>query len=192
MPDPSTIVPPPATPAVAPAAAAAAAPTVTETSGLRYLDPAQVRLTREGARVDVSIDGAAAVPNVFLYRAFPLSDPTRFFSLRTEKNEEVGLVAEPSQLDPASRAIAEEEIRRRYVIPVVQRVLRVRERFEVLECEVETDRGPCHFSIRNLRESVLRPQPHRYLLTDVDGNRFDIPDIRELPLASQTLLLAHL
>ena len=25
-----------------------------------------------------------------------------------------------------------------------------------------------------------------------DGNRFDIPDLRELPLASQALLLAHL
>ncbi len=179
-------------PATTAPADTAQAPTVTETSGLRYLDPAKVRLTRAGARVDVCVDGAAPVPNVSVYRAFPLSDPERFFSIRTEKNEEVGLVTEPSQLDPASRVIAMDEIRRRYVLPVVQRVIWLRERFEILECQVETDRGLCHFSIRNLRESLLRPQPNRYILTDVDGNRFDIPDLRALPLASQALLLEHL
>ena len=168
------------------------APSVTETAGLRYLDPAQVRFTREGARVDVAIAGAEPTRNVSLFRAFPLSDPDRFLSIRNEKNEELGLLVDPAQLDSAGGAIVEEELRRRYVLPVVRRVLQVRERFEILECRVETDRGPCQFSIRNLRENLLRPQPHRYILTDVDGNRFDIPDLRALPAASQALLLAHL
>jgi hypothetical protein len=92
----------------------------------------------------------------------------------------------------ASRVIVEEELRRRYVLPVVRRVIQMRERFEILECRVETDRGSCQFSIRNLRENVLRPQPNRYILTDVDGNRFDIPDLLRLPLASQAQFLAHL
>ncbi len=170
----------------------AAAPTVTETAGLRYLDPAQVRFTRDGARIDVSIDGAAPVTNVSVFRTFPLSIPDRFLSIRNEKNEELGLLADPAPLDPASSTIVEEELRRRYVLPVVRRVIQIRERFEILECRAETDRGECQFSIRNLRESVLRPQHNRYILTDVDGNRFDIPDLRELPLASQALLLTHL
>ena len=168
------------------------APTVTEASGLRYLDAVQVRFTREGARIDVSINGAAPVANVSVYRAFPLSAPDRHLSIRNEKNEELGLLADPALLDSASRAIVEEELRRRYVLPVVRRVIQMRERFEILECRVETDRGNCRFSIRNLRENVLRPQPNRYILTDVDGNRFDIPDLRQLSLASQAQLLAHL
>ncbi len=177
------------TPTTAPAAHA---PTVTETSGLRYLAPAKVRLTRKGARIDAMVDGAAPFTNISVWRAFPLSEPERFLSIRNEKNDEIGLVAEPAQLDRASRAIVMDELRRRYVVPVVRRVIWIRERFEILECQVETDRGTCHFSIRNLRENMLRPQPHRYILTDVDGNRFDIPDLRELPLASQAQLLAHL
>ena len=179
----------PDTPASAPATAA---PTVTETAGLLYLDPAQVRFTRAGARIDVSIAGAPPVANVSVLRAFPLSTPDRYLSIRNEKNEEVGLLADPAGLDAESRAIVIEELHRRYVLPRVRRVIQIRERFEILECHVETDRGVCHFSIRNLRENVLRPQPNRYILTDVDGNRFDIPDLRELPLASQALLLAHL
>ena len=169
-----------------------AAATVTETAGLRYLNPARVRFTRDGARIDVSIDEAAPVINVSVFRAFPLSTPDCFLSIRNEKNEELGLLATPTPLDPASRTIVDEELRRRYVLPIVRCVLQIRERFEILECRVETDRGVCQFSIRNLRENVLRPQPNRYILTDVDGNRFDIPDLRDLPFASQALLLAHL
>jgi hypothetical protein len=168
------------------------AATVTEAAGLKYLDPQAVRLTRAGARIDAVVEGGAPQTGVQLYRAFPLSEPERYVSLRNEKNEELGLLVEPSRLDPVSRAIVEEELRRRYVLPVVQRVVAIRERFEVIECRVETDRGPCQFSVRNLRENVLRPAPSRFILTDVDGNRYDIPDLRALPPASQAQILAHL
>ena len=166
--------------------------TIAGAAGVRPLDPARVRLTRAGARIDVSIDGAAPVANIGLVRAFPLSDPGHYLSLRTEKNEEIGIVVDPAQLDPESRAIVEAESRRRYVVPVIRRVLSIRERFEVVECQVETDRGPCAFSVRNLREHVLRPTPNRLILMDVDGNRYDIPDLQALPAASQAHLLARL
>jgi hypothetical protein len=170
----------------------AAPATVTEAAALRYLDPARVRFSRTGARVDVVIDAAAPIENVALFRAFPLSGPERYVSVRNEKNEEMGVIVEPAKLDPDSRKIVEEEMHRRYVVPVVRRLLWIRERFEIVECKVETDRGVCQFSARNLRESVLHPHPGRYILTDVDGNRYDIPDIKALPLASQVQLLAHL
>ena len=57
---------------------------------------------------------------------------------------------------------------------------------------VETDRGACQFTTQNLRDNIVRPAPNRYLLTDVDGNRFDIPDFAALPLSSQNSLLAYL
>lgn len=180
------------TPATTAAESAPAAATVTEAAGLRYLDPAGVHFTRAGARIDVRLDGAPAVTNVTVLRAFPLSDPDRFLSLRNEKNEELGLIVEPAGLDAASRAIVAAELQRRYVTPVIRRIVSLRERFEIIECQVETDRGLCQFSARNLRESVLRPSPGRYILTDVDGNRFDLPNLQALPPASQTLLLAHL
>ena len=168
------------------------AATVTEAAGLRYLDPAGVRLTRQGARRDFALDGMPPTANVSLYLAFPLSEPDRYVSVRNEKQEEIGLISDPGQLDPASREIVAAEMRRRYVTPVVRRVISIKERFEIVECQVETDRGVRQFSARNLRENVLHPQPHRYILTDVDGNRFDIPDLRALPAASQSQLLAHL
>jgi hypothetical protein len=181
----------PEAPAV-PATPADAAATVTEAAGLCYLDPARVRFTRAGARIDVRVGDRPPVANVSVLRAFPLSEPDRYLSVRNEKNEELGLIVEPERLDPDSRAIIAAELQRRYVTPVIRRIVSIRERFEIIECQVETDRGLCQFSARNLRESVIRPGPGRYILTDVDGNRFDLPDLQALPPASQAQLLAHL
>jgi hypothetical protein len=43
-----------------------------------------------------------------------------------------------------------------------------------------------------LRENVQRPAPSRIILSDVDGNRYDIRQVEELSLQSQELLFRHL
>jgi hypothetical protein len=61
-----------------------------------------------------------------------------------------------------------------------------------VEWEVETDRGTCTFTMRSPRENVWQPSPGRYLLSDVDGNRYDVRDLSALDPTSQALLLQHL
>ena len=165
---------------------------VTETSDLRYLDPARAHIRRRGAAIHLTIDDDVTHMRVTLLRAFPLGAPDRFISVRNDKNEEIGLIADPAALDAESRAVLGEELHRRYVIPVIRRIVGVKERFETVEWQVETDRGDCRFTTRNLRESLIRPAPKRYILTDVEGNRFDVPDMTALPLPSQAHLLQHI
>ena len=43
-----------------------------------------------------------------------------------------------------------------------------------------------------LRENITKVTPDRYLLTDVDGNRFDVRDLRELDSTSKSFLLRYL
>jgi hypothetical protein len=52
---------------------------------------------------------------------------------------------------------------------------------------VDTDRGPRQFILRGLRDSVHEIEPGRYLINDVDGNRFEIPQITGLDHRSQTV-----
>jgi hypothetical protein len=68
----------------------------------------------------------------------------------------------------------------------------VRERFGTVDWDVETHRGRRGFTTRDLRENVLRPGPRHYLITDVENNRFEIPDLDALDPASQGALLRHL
>lgn len=167
------------------------APSVTDTTTLRYLDPAKTRFFRRGSAFCVTLQDEASYPGVSVVRLFPLSDPHRYFSLRGCDGKEFGLLVDPRGLDPGSLAGLSEELRRRYVVPVIQRVLAVKERIGSQEWNVLTDRGPCVFTTRSLRESVVRPSARRCLLTDVDGNRFDIVDVEALDSTSQDFLVRY-
>jgi len=62
----------------------------------------------------------------------------------------------------------------------------------VVEWTVTTDLGEHAFSTRDLRDNVVAPAPGRYLMRDVDGNRYEIPDLESLDPASRTALMRYL
>ncbi|MCI0665156.1 MAG: DUF1854 domain-containing protein, partial [Acidobacteria bacterium] len=125
-------------------------------------------------------------------RAFPLSEPHRFLSVRGSENKEIGLIVNPADLDGANRQLVDEELERRYLVPTVTRIVSAKERFGTVDWTMETNRGLCRFTTRNLRENVQRPSPDRIILNDVDGNRYDIRNLDDLSIASQELLFRHI
>jgi len=162
-----------------------------EATDLRYLDPQRLQFLRHGATLRLIVEEGCWL-KVAVLRVLPLSQPQRFLSVRDGAMKEVGILVDPEELDAESRRLVAEELERRYLVPAIRRVLAVKERFGTVEWEVETDRGPCTFTVRNPRESVWQPSPGRYLLTDVDGNRYDVRDLTALDPGSQALLLRHL
>jgi hypothetical protein len=58
--------------------------------------------------------------------------------------------------------------------------------------EVDTDRGAWSFTTRNLRENTSKPSPGRYIISDVDGNRYDLPNLADLDATSQTMIMRFL
>lgn len=177
----------------APAAAAPeATPTLVEASRLVLLDAARLRFFAHGPILRLTIEDDRSYLRVGVLRAFPLSDPAHFLSVRDGQGNEVGLIAEPDALRPEDRALVERELERRYLVPAVTRVVSARERFGTVEWTMDTDRGVVRFTTRNLRENVQRPAPSRIILNDVDGNRYDIRDVDALSDASQELLFRHL
>jgi hypothetical protein len=125
---------------------------------------------------------------VSLVRLFPLSEPERWVAVITHDGREVGILLDVAELPPDAREAAREELRRRYMVPEIRRIVSVRERYDLVEWMVETDRGQVTFLTRNLREQVKRPFPHRLVLMDVEGNRYDVPDIEALDPESRHLL----
>jgi len=164
----------------------------TETTDLRYLEPGKLRFLRYGAALRLIIEEEGCWLKVAIVRVFPLSQPDRFLSVRDGAGKKIGVLIDPVELDPEGRQLVAEALERRYLVPEIRRVIAVTERFGTVEWRVETDRGPCTFTMRSVRENVLEPSPGRYILTDVDGNRFDIRDLAALDGASQVLVLTHL
>jgi hypothetical protein len=163
-----------------------------ETSDLRYLEPAKLSFFRSGATLRLTIAEEMSCLQTSVIRLFPLSEPQSYLSLRGGDNKELGVLMEPGELDAQSRALVMEELERRYLVPVVQRVVAVKERFGTVEWQVQTDRGPRTFTTRELRESVVQPSPGRYLLSDVDGNRYDVRDLQAMDPVSRRHLSQYL
>ncbi|MBL9137912.1 MAG: DUF1854 domain-containing protein [Verrucomicrobiales bacterium] len=163
-----------------------------EASRIVLLDPAKVRFSQHGASLRLTLEGDCCHRQVTVLRAFPWSSPERYLSLMDGADKEIGVLVDPDSLPPEDGELLRDALRRRYFVPRVTRILAARERFGTVDWEFETDRGIRRLTTRNLGESVHRPNPGRILLTDVDGNRYDIPDLEGLDGRSQQLLLQHL
>ncbi len=158
---------------------------------VRVLDPVTVRLFRthpEDMTVRATVEGDRSWREVRIARAFPLSDPDRYIGLRDGNDKDIGILETLHGLDGESRSIIDEELERRYFTPQVTRVDFVEEAFGVVTWEVETDKGPRRFLVRNLKDSSYTLGSSRVMMTDVDGNRYEFPNGRALgPKALQVL-----
>jgi Domain of unknown function (DUF1854) len=163
-----------------------------EASRLVLLDPSTLAFSKHGAVLRLTIEDDRSYLRVSILRAFPLSDPNHYLTVRDGAGKEVGLIVDAAQLTAESRALVLADLDRRYVVPVVTLIRSAKERFGTVDWTMETDRGVCRFTTRNLRENVQRPSPERLILNDVDGNRYDIRNVDALPRESQELLFRHI
>lgn len=159
----------------------------------RYLDAAQLTFTRsEVGTARLEIRQEACYLRVMVRRLMPLSNPDGYISLGADEDSEIGILVNPSELAPASLKIVKEELDKRYFTPTIQKIYRVKEHFGIHEWEVETERGRVTFSVRGLNQNIKQVPPARLFVTDVRGNRYDIPDYRELDLQSYQQIQRHL
>ena len=153
---------------------------------LLLFDPKKVHLFRTGGSAvratitDLRLGSARTFLRVQIARAYPLSETARYIGLRDDKDKDIGMIEYLDQLEPTSRAIANEELERRYFLPKILKVRRVLEEFGTITWDVDTDRGARTFYLQNLKESVMDLPPHRLIVTDRDGNRWEFPDTRKL------------
>ncbi len=181
-----------AAPPVAPPVPTPLARTAAEAVRLTFLDPHTLRFFRAGTTLRLEVADSQTWLKVAVLRAFPLSFPTGHLSVRDGGGTEIGMLRSLDGLDDESRREVSADVARRYMTAIICRVLAVSEKFGSVDWKVETNRGPGQFTTRDLRESAVRLGPSHYLLTDVENNRFEIPDLDALDARSRSLLLRHL
>ena len=153
----------------------------------KTLDPAALRFRHEDGRLQMR-QGEEEWQEIRLALLFPLSEPEKWVSVLDKEGRELGILLELHALSKTDQTCVREELHRRYLVPKIRRVCACRDRFDLGEWEVETDRGQATFLTRNLREQAKQPLPRHLSLTDVEGNRYDIPDVTALDSQSQRLL----
>lgn len=118
----------------------------------------------------------------------PLSHPGRYLGLVDGKGNEIVMIEDPGKLDKESRIAVTEELSRRYLTALVTAITHAKGEFGATYWHVETDRGPRDFVTQSLQENVQWLSSNHLLLTDVDGNRFEIQDVTLLDDKSRLFL----
>jgi len=155
---------------------------------LHFLEPSEVHFRCEINRLQMKKEGDEEWREVTLARLFPLSDPYKWLAVLNKEDKEIGVLHDLHGLSSDEFACVEEELRRRYLIPEIKSILSRRDRFDMVEWTVETDRGRATFLTRQLHENVQRPIAGRIVIADVENNRYDIPDVDALDPESRRLL----
>jgi hypothetical protein len=135
-------------------------------------------------------DGGSGGPGDVAVRVapcFPGSRTHQYVSLRTAEDKEIALVHDLSQLAEDTRRLVEETLAEVGFVLEIARVEAIRTEFEIRNWEVVTRQGPCTF------QTKLDEWPHPlpsggFLLRDVAGNLFVIPDPATLDQRSRKLL----
>lgn len=117
---------------------------------------------------------------VHLCREFPFELEWEFISVMDERQSEVGIIRSVSLFAGAGDDMLRTELSRRYYAPVVDKILGVKERYGFSYWRVHTAEGNVSFTLHDTYRSIIRAGGGRVVLLDVNGNRFEIPDVEAL------------
>jgi hypothetical protein len=152
---------------------------------LEYLDPRNLKFAMRGDALILTVENDRSYLKVRAVRAFPLSELNEFIGLLDAiSGHEIGMLRHLRDLDGPTKLLIQSEIDKRYFIPKVIKIVSAKKEFGTIYWDIETDRGSRQFVMRGLRDSVHEIEPGRYLVNDVDGNRFEVPQISELDTKS--------
>lgn len=152
------------------------------------IDGEEITITRDSYGHAVAKVGDEEVVLSHILSIYPISNKTSFLALRDQQGKEIGILDSIDKLDSDSKKIVWEELERSYFLPRIKDIHAIDEKLSVLTWEVSTNRGFRAFQVRNPRKNVRAVTNRRFIVKDVDGNRYEIRNIGNLPARAQTLI----
>ena len=117
---------------------------------------------------------------VFLHRAFPFDHPEDYISVQDADKNEIGMIAALSVFPEETAALLRRELARKYYAPQISAVLSLRDRYGYAYLSASSDTGEITFTLRDAARSIVKVDEKRIIITDIDGNRYEIPDVEKL------------
>lgn len=161
-----------------------------ELLAMRFLTKDNAEFARtEGGFLSLKT-GEKEYSRIGVYLTFPLTNPDEFISIREadEKAKEIGLIEKLSDLAADQQEMLQEQIKLRYFMPVITKVLDIKDEYGYAYWHVMTNFGACRFTTQMSGDAVISLSDSRLLVTDIDSNRYEIPDFYQLSVTERKKL----
>lgn len=157
---------------------------------MRFLNSENALFTRTEGGFLALKTGEKEYERVGVYLTFPLTNPDEFISIREadEKAKEIGIIQSINDLGKDEQEMIREQVRLRYFMPVIRKVMDVKDEYGYAYWHVVTDYGACRFTTHMGGDAVVNLGEARYQVTDIDGNRYEIPDFYALTVLERKKL----
>ncbi len=156
------------------ALAAARRKAADEAANVRYFNPEDIHVFEQNGAFRLTLPGDRTYVSLMAYRTFPLSRPEEYISLRSER-EEIGMIRSLKGFEKETCRIIRELLNRRYFVPRVRRIVSAKERYGGMIWTLDTDRGIKTIITKGIHEALSENSSGFYFITDVEGNRFEVP-----------------
>ena len=117
---------------------------------------------------------------IFLHRAFPFDFPYSYISVLDIESVEIGLIADIDAMGENNAKLLRAELDRKYYSPVIKQIISTKDKFGYSYWKILTDEGEQEITLRDVFQSLHKVNGTRIFVNDIDGNRYEIPDIEKL------------
>ena len=158
-----------------------------------YVENDMARFTRKDiTHVDMELFGGKIYENLEPRRLFPMSGKEKYITLLDEEGVEQAVIRDLKTLPKEARQMIENCLQEYYLIPKVETILSIEEKFGVVAMNVETDRGAARIELRSNLHGLKLLYGGRVLMRDNNDNRYEIPDLQKIDKRSRMLIDAYL
>ena len=110
--------------------------------------------------------------------------PYEYISVLDKDKKEIGFIRSLDDFDEPAKTQLICELETKYYTPVIKKILSVKERYGFSYWKTECEFGEKSFTLQDTFRSIIKSPksdgPERIFIVDVDGNRYEIPDVEAL------------
>lgn len=114
---------------------------------------------------------------VKLSRILPFSEPFKYISVSEISGEEIGIIRDISRLPENQQELLKAELDSRYYCPEISVIETIKEKMGYYYFDVKIGEYKKIFAVKDISRSIRQINQESIIITDVDGNRYLIPDI---------------
>ena len=117
---------------------------------------------------------------IFLHRMFPFEEPERYLSVLDGDQKELGIIEDLAVFGEEECKILRSELERKYYLKKILTIDRLKDRYGFTYWDVTTPEGKTSFTLQDTQRSIQKMDENRLMIIDIDGNRYEIPNVSEL------------